>query len=220
MKKTITSIAIILCLLSGGAWSHHEDPNTKIAFAMESEPIPEKILNDNFSILLQKLSPKLKEQNFKITTLGFDSKENKISIGVNASQQYIYKTEKSIKKIVHESSQQTLFKNYSIDVYKLILDSPDPHKLALERNDTLTTTFQEDLKAKEYIEIESIRIRDKDKKLLVEINTAIQRTNLLNINRGKEIELEIKKSLTNSFYKDELKRLEVFVYNNHHVKIN
>lgn len=220
MKKTITSIGIILCLLSGRAWSHHEDPNTKIAFAMESEPNPEKILNDNFSILLQKLSPKLKEQNFKITTLGFDSKENKISIGVNASQQYINKTEKSIKKIVHESSQQTLFKNYSIDVYKLILDSPDPHKLALERNDTLTTTFQEDLKAKEYIEIESIRIRDKDKKLLVEINTAIQRTNLLNINRGKEIELEIKKSLTNSFYKDELKRLEVFVYNNHHVKIN
>lgn len=113
-----------------------------------------------------------------------------------------------------------MFKNYSIDVYKLILDSPDPHKLALERNDTLTTTFQEDLKAKEYIEIESIRIRDKDTKLLVEINTSIQRTNLLNINRGEEIELEIKKSLTNSFYKDELKRLEVFVYNNKHVKIN
>ncbi|MFE6168973.1 hypothetical protein ACFVP8_14070 [Viridibacillus arvi] len=217
MKKDITSVGIILCLLSGGAWSHHEDQNTKIAFAMEPEPNPEKILNDNFSILLQKLSPKLKEQNLKITTLSFDSKENKISIGVNASQLYINKTEKSIKKIIHESSQQTLFKNYSIDVYKLIID---PHKLALERNDTLITTFQEDLKAKEYIEIESIRIRDKDKKLLVEINTSIQRTNLLNINRGKEIELEIKKSLTNSFYKDQLKRLEVFVYNDKHVKIN
>ncbi|KOO51577.1 hypothetical protein [Viridibacillus arvi] len=220
MKKNITSVGIILCLLFGGAWLHHEDPNTKIAFAMEPEPNPEKILNDNFSILLQKLSPKLKEQNFKITTLSFNSKENKISIGVNASQLYINKTEKSIKKIIHESSQQTLFKNYSIDVYKLILDSPDPHKLALERNDTLTTTFQEDLRAKEYIEIESIRIRDKNKKLFVEINTSIQRTTLFNINRGKEIELEIKKSLTNSFYKDELKRLEVFVYNDKHVKIN
>ncbi|MEK5482185.1 hypothetical protein [Viridibacillus sp. FSL R5-0888] len=112
------------------------------------------------------------------------------------------------------------FLNYSIDVYKQVIDYPDAEELALERNDELTTKFQEDLKAKKFTEIESIRIRDKDKKLLVEINTSIQKTTLFNINRGKEIQLEIKKSLTNSFYKDELKRIEVFVYNNKHVKIN
>ncbi|OMC83539.1 hypothetical protein [Viridibacillus sp. FSL H8-0123] len=169
---------------------------------------------------MKKIHPKLMEQNFKIVTLGFDSQVKEINIQVNSNQQYINKIENSIKKIIHESSQQTLFKNYSIDVYKQVIDYPDAEELALERNDELTTKFQEDLKAKKFTEIESIRIRDKDKKLLVEINTSIQKTTLFNINRGKEIQLEIKKSLTNSFYKDELKRIEVFVYNNKHVKIN
>ncbi|OMC84523.1 hypothetical protein BK128_16680 [Viridibacillus sp. FSL H7-0596] len=220
MKKNIASVGFIFCLLFSGIWLHDAYRNTKIAFAMEPGTHSEKVLNDNFQVLMKKIHPKLMEQNFKIVTLGFDSQVKEINIQVNSNQQYINKIENSIKKIIHESSQQTLFKNYSIDVYKQVIDYPDAEELALERNDELTTKFQEDLKAKEFTEIESIRIRDKDKKLLVEINTSIQKTTLFNINRGKEIQLEIKKSLTNSFYKDELKRIEVFVYNNNHVKIN
>ncbi|MGE7625101.1 hypothetical protein ACQKMD_19355 [Viridibacillus sp. NPDC096237] len=225
MKKNIASVGIIFCLLSGGVWLHHQYPNTKTALAMEPETHSEKVLNDNCRILTKAVEPKLKEQNFDITSIGVDFQEKEIYLRANGDQQYVNKIENSIKKIVYEASQQTIFKDYSIEVYKQIIVPPNADKLALERNEILnklTTKVVEDLKAKDYIEIENIRIRDKDKKLVVDINTSIQKNNLININRGKEIEKEIRKSLkdADAISEDEPKILDVKVYTINQERLN
>ncbi|MGE7920705.1 hypothetical protein ACQKM9_17470 [Viridibacillus sp. NPDC093762] len=102
---------------------------------------------------------------------------------------------------------------------------PNAAQLAFERNQVLnklTTKVLEDLKAKEYVEIENIRIRDKDKKLLVDINTSIQKNTLTNIKRGKQIEKEIRKSLKDAYAisKGKPQILDVKIYNVNQEKLN
>jgi uncharacterized lipoprotein NlpE involved in copper resistance len=126
MKRNITSVSILVCLLFGGVWLSHQYPDNGDVFAMESEKEhSDRVLTENTRALTKKIKRKLKEQNFDISAIGISFQGREVYIRVNGTQQYLKKVEKNIQIHVHELAQKTIFKDYSIGVYKQIIIPTD-----------------------------------------------------------------------------------------------
>lgn len=59
-----------------------------------------------------------------ITGIRMNFQSNKISILVSGTQQYVESIERNIKKGVSNLAQQTIFKDYSIEVHNEIISTP------------------------------------------------------------------------------------------------
>lgn len=226
LKRNVTLVSILVCLLSGGFWLNHQYPDNGAAFAKESgkdpsEEVSEEVLIKNVDILIEKIESKLKEKkNLDIVTIGLSYQGKEIYIELNGTQQYVDQVKKGIKKDVNELAQDTIFKDYSIGVYKKIMSTD---KLASENNGQLnkiTLKIQENFKVEGYEEVENIRTEKQSKKLIVDVKTSIQKNDSTSINRGKEIEKEVRKSLTEVMSPLIAETIEVNVYNMNHDKIN
>ncbi|MFJ8066914.1 hypothetical protein ACIQYS_20265 [Psychrobacillus sp. NPDC096426] len=197
-------------------------PNNEIVLAIESKKeYSNEVLIENTNNLTKQIKNELEKQNFDITSIGIHLQNEKINIRVNGTQQYLKSIEKNIEKIVYELAQKTIFKDYSIGVYKEIVPA-DSNKSTLEINELLNKlnmTIQENLKNKGYKEILNILTEEQSKKLIIEINTSFQKSNLTNTNLGKKIETEVKESLTEIIL-TENKMLEINVYDINQEKIN
>lgn len=219
-------MSILVCLLFGGIWLNHQYPDNGDAFAMEpKQEHSDKVLTDNTRALTKKIGNKLKEQNYDISAIGISYQGKEIYIQVNGTQEYVNSIEKNINKLVYELAQKTIFKDYSIGVYMQIIVPPDAHNLALDGNELLSKLImiiQEDLKIKGYKEIENVLTEKKSKKLIIEVSTSIQNNSLTNINRGKEIERDIRESLTEviSTLMAENQTFSINVYDINREKIN
>lgn len=219
-------MSILVCLLFGGIWLNHRYPDTGDAFAMEpKQEHSDKVLTDNTRALTKKIGNKLKEQNYDISGIGISYQGKEIYIQVNGTQEYVNSIEKNIDKLVYELAQKTIFKDYSIGVYMQIIVPSDAHNLALDGNELLSKLImiiQEDLKIKGYKEIVNVLTEKKSKKLFIEVSTSIQNNSLTNINRGKEIERDIRESLTEviSTLMPENQTFSINVYDINREKIN
>lgn len=157
LKRNVTLVSILVCLLSGGVWLNHQYPDNGVAFAKESGKDPsEEVLIKNIHMLTKKIKRKLKqEQNLDIAAIGISYQGKEIYIQVNGTQQYVNKVEKNIKKDVNELARETIFKDYSIGVYMQIINA---NKLALEQSELLnklTMKIQENFNVEGYGEVES-----------------------------------------------------------------
>ena len=133
--------------------------------------------------------------------------------------------EKDIERIVYELAQKTIFKDYSIGVYKEIIVPNNSNELTLEINQLLNkinTTVQKNLEIKGYTTVINILTKKQSKKLIIEIYTSIQTDNLTDINIGKEIETETRESLVEIIPTSttENQTVEINVYNIDQEKIN
>lgn len=222
LKKNVTLVSILVCLLLGGGWLNHQYLDNGAAFAKESEKeLSDEVLLKNIRMLTNKIQNKLKEEQISdIAAIGVSYQSKEIHVRVNGTQQYLNKVEKNIKKIVNGLAQETIFKDYSIGVYIQIIDA---NKLALKQNELLsklTMEIQESLEVKGYGEIENIRTEKQSENLIIDVNTSIQKNDSTSINRGKEIEKEVRKSLTEVMSPLLVETVGVNVYNMNHEKIN
>lgn len=219
-------MSILVCLLFSGVWLNHQNLDKGSAFANESEKEhSDKVLIENTRILTKKIENKLKDQNLDITSIGISIQSKEIYIQVNDTQQHLNTVEEDIKKIIDKLAQKTIFKDYSIGVYKQIMIPPDANKSGIERNGLLskiTMQIQDSLKVKGYVEIENILTEKRAHRIIVEVNTSLQKNNLTNTNRGKEIERETRESLTEEILAlmTEIQKVEVNVYDVNQEKIN
>lgn len=217
--------ALVLLILSG-IWTYSHYPNNEIVFAIESQKeYSNEVLIENTNNLTKKIKNELEKQNFTITFIGIHLQNEEINIRVNGTQQYLKSIEKDIEKIVYELAQKTIFKDYSIGVYKEIIVPTDSNKSTLEINQLLNkinTTVQKNLEIKGYTTVVNILTKKQSKKLIIEINTSIQKDNLTDIDLGKEIEKVTRESLVEIIPTSttENQTVEINVYNIDQEKIN
>lgn len=210
--------ALVLLILIG-IWTYSHYPNNKIVFAIESQKeYSNEVLIEKTNNLTKKIKNELEKQNFTITFIGIHLQNEEINIRVNGTQQYLKSIEKDIEKIVYELAQKTIFKDYSIGVYKKIVIPNNSNKLTLEINQLLNkinTTVQKNLEIKGYTTVINIFTKKQSKKLIIEIYTSIQKDNLTDINIGKEIETETRESLVEIIPTSttENQTVEINVYN-------
>lgn len=224
LKKNLMGILVLLIL--SGIWMYFHYPNNEVVFATEyKKEYSNKVLLENTRNLTRKIKNELDKQNFDITSIGIHLQNEEINIQVNGNQQYLKSIEKNIEKIVYELAQKTIFKDYSIGVYKEIVVPTDSNKSTLEINELLNkinTTVQKNLQIKEYTTVTNILTKKQSKKLIIEINTSIQKGNLTDIDIGKEIEKETRESLVGIIPTSttENQTVEINVYNIEQEKIN
>lgn len=217
--------ALVLLILSG-IWTYSHFPNNESVFAIESQKeYSNEVLIENTNNLTKKIKNELEKQNFTITFIGIHLQNEEINIRVNGTQQYLKSIEKNIEKIVYELAQKTIFKDYSIGVYKEIIVPTDSNKSTLEINQLLNkinTTVQKNLEIKGYTTVVNILTKKQSKKLIIEINTSIQKDNLTDIDLGKEIEKVTRESLVEIIPTSttENQTVEINVYNIDQEKIN
>ncbi|SDN50173.1 hypothetical protein SAMN05518871_105291 [Psychrobacillus sp. OK028] len=217
--------ALVLLILSG-IWTYSHYPNNESVFAKESKKeYSNEVLIENTNNLTKKIKSELEKQDFTITFIGIHLQNEEINIRVNGTQQYLKSIEKDIEKIVYELAQKTIFKEYSIGVYKEIIVPNDSIKSTLEINQLLNkinTTVQKKLEIKGYTTVINILTKKQSKKLIIEIYTSIQKDNLTDINIGKEIETETRESLVEIIPTSttENQTLEINIYNINQEKIN
>lgn len=217
--------ALVLLILSG-IWTYSHFPNNESVFAIESQKeYSNEVLIENTNNLTKKIKNELEKQNFTITFIGIHLQNEEINIRVNGTQQYLKSIEKDIEKIVYELAQKTIFKDYSIGVYKEIIVPTDSNKSTLEINQLLNkinTTVQKNLEIKGYTTVVNILTKKQSKKLIIEINTSIQKDNLTDIDLGKEIEKVTRESLVEIIPTSttENQTVEINVYNIDQEKIN
>ncbi|MEK5207428.1 hypothetical protein [Psychrobacillus sp. FSL H8-0510] len=217
--------ALVLLILSG-IWTYSHYPNNEIVFAIESQKeYSNEVLIENTNNLTKKIKNELEKQNFTITFIGIHLQNEEINIRVNGTQQYLKSIEKDIEKIVYELAQKTIFKDYSIGVYKEIIVPTDSNKSTLEINQLLNkinTTVQKNIEIKGYTTVVNILTKKQSKKLIIEINTSIQKDNLTDIDLGKEIEKVTRESLVEIIPTSttENQTVEINVYNIDQEKIN
>lgn len=217
--------ALVLLILSG-IWTYSHYPNNEIVFAKESKKeYSNEVLIENINNLTKKIKNELDKHNFKITSIGIHLQNEEINIHVNGTQQYLKSIEKNIEKIVYELAQKTIFKDYSIGVHKEIIVPTDSNKSTLEINQLLNkinTTVQKNLEIKGYTTVINILTKKQSQKLIIEINTSIEKNNSTDIYLGKEIEKVTRESLVEIIPTSttENQILEINVYNNNQKKIN
>ena len=217
--------ALVLLILSG-IWTYSHYPNNESVFAIESQKeYSNEVLIENTNNLTKKIKNELEKQNFTITFIGIHLQNEEINIRVNGTQQYLKSIEKDIEKIVYELAQKTIFKDYSIGVYKEIIVPTDSNKSTLEINQLLNkinTTVQKNLEIKGYTTVVNILTKKQSKKLIIEINTSIQKDNLTDIDLGKEIEKVTRESLVEIIPTSttENQAVEINVYNIDQEKTN
>lgn len=217
--------ALVLLILSG-IWTYSHYPNNEIVFAIESQKeYSNEVLIENTNNLTKKIKNEIEKQNFTITFIGIHLQNEEINIRVNGTQQYLKSIEKDIEKIVYELAQKTIFKDYSIGVYKEIIVPTDSNKSTLEINQLLNkinTTVQKNIEIKGYTTVVNILTKKQSKKLIIEINTSIQKDNLTDIDLGKEIEKVTRESLVEIIPTSttENQTVEINVYNIDQEKIN
>lgn len=217
--------ALVLLILSG-IWTYSHFPNNESVFAIESQKeYSNEVLIENTNNLTKKIKNELEKQNFTITFIGIHLQNEEINIRVNGTQQYLKSIEKDIEKIVYELAQKTIFKDYSIGVYKEIIVPTDSNKSTLEINQLLNkinTTVQKNIEIKGYTTVVNILTKKQSKKLIIEINTSIQKDNLTDIDLGKEIEKVTRESLVEIIPTSttENQTVEINVYNIDQEKIN
>ena len=217
--------ALVLLILSG-IWTYSHYPNNESVFAIESQKeYSNEVLIENTNNLTKKIKNELEKQNFTITFIGIHLQNEEINIRVNGTQQYLKSIEKDIEEIVYELAQKTIFKDYSIGVYKEIIVPTDSNKSTLEINQLLNkinTTVQKNLEIKGYTTVVNILTKKQSKKLIIEINTSIQKDNLTDIDLGKEIEKVTRESLVEIIPTSttENQTVEINVYNIDQEKIN
>ena len=217
--------ALVLLILSG-IWTYSHYPNNGIVFAKESKKeYSNEVLIENINNLTKKIKNELDKQNFDITSIGIHLQNEEINIHVNGTQQYLKSIENNIEKIVYELAQKTIFKDYSIEVHKEIIVPTDANKSTLEINQLLNkinTTVQKSLEIKGYTTVINILTKKQSQKLIIEINTSIEKNNLTDIYLGKEIEKVTRESLVEiiptSINEDQT--LEINIYNINQEKIN
>jgi len=213
LERIVTLISILVYIFSGGV----SNLDNGSAFATESEEKhSDKVLIESTRTLTNKIENKLKEQNLDITSIGISIQGEEIYIQVNGTPQYVNKIEKSIKKDIKELAQQTIFQDYSIGVYMQIINA---NRLALEQNE-LVTKIQENFKVGGYEEVKNVRVEKQSKNLIVDVETSIQKNDSTSIHRGKELEKEVRKSLTEVMSPLMVEKIGVNVYNINHKKIN
>lgn len=116
---------LVYLVFTDEIWVYHQYPDKEITFAMESKKEPsEKELLENTCNLTNQIKNELTEENYEITGIGINYQYNGINIKVSGTQQYVESIEKNIKKVVYNLAQQTIFKDYSIEVYNEILSTP------------------------------------------------------------------------------------------------
>lgn len=217
--------ALVLLILSG-IWTYSHYPNNVIVFAKESKKeYSNEVLIENINNLTKKIKNELDKKNFNITSIGIHLQNEEINIHVNGTQQYLKSIEKNIEKIVYELAQKTIFKDYSIGVHKEVIVPTDSNKSTLEINQLLNkinTTVQKNLEIKGYTTVINILTKKQSQKLIIEINTSIEKNNLTDIYLGKEIEKITRDSLVEIIPASttENQLLEINVYNNNQEKIN
>jgi len=219
-------MSALVLLIFSGIWTYSHYPNNEIVFAIESKKeYSNEVLIKNTNNLTRKIKNELEKQNFDITSIGIHLQNEEINIQVNGTQQYLKSIENNIEKIVYELAQKTIFKDYSIGVYKEIIVPNDSNKSTLEINQLLNkinTTVQKNLEIKGYTTVINILTKKQSKKLIIEIYTSIQKDNLTDINIGKEIETETRESLVEIIPTSttENQTVEINVYNIDQEKIN
>lgn len=227
-KKNIMGILVLLIL--SGIWMYFHYPNNEVVFATESKKeYSDQVKVEKTHNLIQKIKNELDKQNFDITSIGIHLQNEEINIQVTGNQQYLKSIEKNIEKniekIVYDLAQKTTFKDYSIRVYKEIIVPTDSNKSTLEINQLLNkinTTVQKNLEIKGYTKDINILTKKQSKKLIIEINTSLEKNNLTNINSGKEIEKVTRESLLEIIPASttENQTLEINIYNINQEKIN
>lgn len=232
IKRTIT-LAVMVCLVLGGVLlnTKYQRNSTVLAVNESVKKLTDKDLSNKAEILNKKIHEKLNEQNFKLVSNGISFDPDKeIYIRVFGSEQYLNKVEEDIKKVVHELAQNTIFNDYPIGVYTHY-EGPgyDALKLALEKNDPelitkIKTLVQKGLKINKYEEIGNILVEKQPNKLVIDVNTSIQKNDLISSNLKNRIEKVVKESLqfteVMSILMAEDQTLEVNVYSSDREKIN
>lgn len=217
--------ALVLLILSG-IWTYSHYANNESVFAIESKKeYSNEVLIENTNNLTKKIKNELEKQNFTVTFIGIHLQNEEINIRVNGTQQYLKSIENDIEEIAYELAQKTIFKDYSIGVYKEIIVPNDSNKSILEINQLLNkinTTVQKNLEIKGYTLVVNILTKKQSKKLIIEINTSIQKDNLTDIDLGKEIEKVTRESLVEIIPTSttENQTVEINVYNIDQEKIN
>lgn len=190
--------ALVLSLLSGIS-IYSQYPKNEVVFATESKKeYSNELLIESTNNLTKQIKNELDKQNYAITSIGIHLQNEEINIQVNGNQQYLKSIEKNMEEIVYGLAQKTIFKDYSIEVQKEIIVPTDPYNATLEINELLNkinTTVQKDLEIKGYTSVINILTKKQSQKLVIEINTSLEKNNLTNINSGKEIENLTRESL-------------------------
>lgn len=126
IKRSLTIMSILVSLVfTDKIWVYHKYPDKEITFAMESKKeSTEKELLENTHNLSNQIMSELTKENYEITGVGIHHQFNEINIKISGTKQYVESIEKNIKKVVSNLAQQTVFKDYSIEVYNEIISTP------------------------------------------------------------------------------------------------
>ncbi|MBK3494164.1 hypothetical protein JFL43_04685 [Viridibacillus sp. YIM B01967] len=224
MKRTITLVGGLVCIVLAVIWFNKEDQDREVVQTFDSKrEYSDEYLNKNAQMLTESIQTRLKDEHIlDISSIGIHYKKKEIHIQVKGTQQYVDEVEKSIKEIVHEMAKETIFKDYSIIVYRQIIDNADQTSDQNKQLGKITMTIQASLKVKGYEEIENIMTEKLPNKLIINVYTSIEKSDSPNINRGKRIEEDIREALTEgtSPLIADNETLKVKVYTKNREKLN
>lgn len=220
MKRNLT---ILVCILLSGVLLNTYNG---AVLAKESEmELTDEIFSERSVTLIDKIMEELKNQQFEVVSSGIKvNPEKEIHVRVYGTDEYLNTVEQDIKRVVHELAQETIFKDYQIGVYTNYQGPAyDALKLALENNELtakITKKVRDNLNVNGYKEINNILVEKQPKKLVINLNTSINRSH----DFGKQLEKIVRDSLNRteimSILMAENQKLEVNVYNNDQEKIN
>ncbi|WP_342543638.1 hypothetical protein MHH33_09025 [Paenisporosarcina sp. FSL H8-0542] len=224
MKRNIALVGTLGCMLLGGIWIHHQHQEIVVASTVKSEKEQsDEVLIQNTRMLSKQITTQLKkEQILDIAGISINHQSKDIGVRVNGTPQYLNKVENDIKRIVEMLAEETIFKDYAIGAYIQITNDNKAELDQMGQLSKLINTIQEDLKGKGFVEIENVLIEKNYKMLIVVINTTIQKNDSASIDRGKEIEKEVKGALkeVKSSLITETVTVQVIVNNFSRKKIN
>ncbi|MBK3493605.1 hypothetical protein JFL43_01710 [Viridibacillus sp. YIM B01967] len=216
MKRFIKPLGILLCLLFGGVWFIQQFQNQVEATTNESwtpKGLGDKLEKTGSDRTPGDIWAKLAEKNISfVNGVLINYPKKRINVMIEGRQQYIDENEKDIKKIARGVIRKTKYKDYSIHVNKSFTTTLETTE---QYNELNIEEIKRSLKAKGYDEVQRVLKETEVDFVNINILTSLSNNDLTSINRGKEIEKEIRKGLAKEIetLKTNNVLIEIHVYN-------
>ncbi|MBK3497154.1 hypothetical protein JFL43_20435 [Viridibacillus sp. YIM B01967] len=155
---------------------------------------------------------KLAEKNISfVNGVLINYPEKRFDVMIEGRQQYIDENEKELKKIARGVIRKTKYKGYSIHVNKSFTTTPETTE---QYNELNIEDIKSSFKDKGYAEVQRVLKETEPNFVSINILTSLRNNDSTSINRGKEIEVEIRRRLVKEIKKitSDNVTVEVHVY--------